>query len=129
MNKKVKAFYSIFAVLSLFITLLTSQASQAAEDKELINLDLSQHDSVHAMLSGLSDEQVRQLLLTELKKEVQAQAESVDLEPEVQGPGAPLSKLLRTLNKGHTESDNRMEEILAGIPTLVPDLYKVFVSL
>lgn len=129
MHKNVKAFYLIFVALSLVIGLLISPAVQAAADKEPIEFDPSQHDSVHAMLSGLSDEQVRQLLLAELKKEAEAQTESVNLEPEVKGPGAPLSRLLRTLNRGHTESDNRMEEIWAGVPTFLPDLYKVFVSL
>ena len=85
--------------------------------------------SVHATLSAMSDEQVRQLLIEELQKDALAESHSFTFEPENTGPGAPLAILLNELNDETGQSDNQLRKLLTGVPNLLPDLYKVFVSL
>jgi hypothetical protein len=85
--------------------------------------------SVHATLSAMSDEQVRQLLIDELQKDAIAESQSFSLEPDFTGPAAPLARILKTLNDESAQSENRLRKLLTGTPNLLPDLYKVFVSL
>jgi hypothetical protein len=55
---------------------------------------------------------------------------SLELEPpEIGGPLAPLNKLLSALNDGSKQSENKFGHLLKGVPNLLPDLYKVFISL
>lgn len=85
--------------------------------------------SVHATLSAMSDEQVRQLLIDELQKDAIVESESFSLEPDFTGPSAPLARILKILNDESAQSDHRLRNLLQGTPKLLPDLYKVFVSL
>ena len=64
--------------------------------------------SVHATLSAMSDEQVRQLLIDELQKDAIAEQQSFSLEPDFTGPAAPLARILRTLNDESAQSENRL---------------------
>lgn len=95
--------------------------------------DLQTHpdssNSVHATLAAMSDEQVRQLLIAELQKDVDAENQSSSLEPEISGPSAPLAKILRSLNEETGQSETQLRKLMAGTPNLLPDLYKVFVTL
>jgi len=91
--------------------------------------DKDSPSSVHATLSAMSDEQVRQLLIEELQKDALAESESFSFEPEISGPGAPLEILLNELNDEAGQSDNQLRKVLAAAPNLFPDLYKIFVSL
>ena len=85
--------------------------------------------SIHATLSAMSDEQVRQLLIEELQKDALAESQSFSSEPETTGPGAPLAMLLNELNDEAGQSDSQLRKLWNGVPNLLPDLYKVFVSL
>ena len=85
--------------------------------------------SVHATLSAMSDEQVRQLLIEELQKDALAESESFSFEPEMTGPGAALEILLNELNDEAGQSDNKLRKLFTAVPNLFPDLYKIFVSL
>lgn len=85
--------------------------------------------SVHATLAAMSDEQVRQLLIAELQKDVDAKDQSSSLKPAISGPGAPLAEILQKLNSETGQSENQLQKLLAGAPRLLPDLYKVFVTL
>ncbi len=84
--------------------------------------------SVHAILSGLSDEQVRQMLISELKKDA-AVGEQFSLEPAINGPGAPLSRILRALNNESAQSEHEFNKLWEGIANVLPDLFKVFITL
>jgi len=86
-------------------------------------------ESVHAILSGMSDEQVRQLLIEELKKDAAAKDESFSLESEIDGPGAPFARVLKSLESESVQSEHNLEYLWAGIPNFIPDLYKTFVAL
>jgi len=86
-------------------------------------------ESVHAILSGMSDEQVRQLLIEELKKDAAANDQSFSLDAELDGPGAPFASMLTTLEIESAQSGQHLEHLWVGIPNFLPDLYKTFVSL
>lgn len=129
MNRKRFRFSSLVgAVLIVALTFLFSSAF-AADTQNIVPLAATDSpSSVHALLSGLSDEQVRQMLIEELKKEAVEKSSSL-LEPELNGPGAPFSNLLRTFDKESAQSDYQFKKLRDGIPNLFPDLYKVFISL
>ena len=115
---------SLMLLLFLFVSgnILAQEAAAGPQD----NADSS--SSVHATLSTMSDEQVRQLLIEELKEDaaMENQSFSIDLD---QGTGAPLIWMLDTLVAETDQSENQLQKLWAGIPNLLPDLYKVFISL
>ncbi|MFW2367506.1 MAG: hypothetical protein ACN4GW_13905 [Desulforhopalus sp.] len=84
-------------------------------------------DSVNGILAGLSDEQVRQMLIEELRKE--SPPEESLLEDRVEGPGAPLSKLLKNFDSNSIDFENQFNTLLPWIPHIPADLYKVFITL
>lgn len=85
--------------------------------------------SIHATLSGLSDEQVRQLLINELVKNAAVENGSFPKEPAMKGPAAPLARILESLSKDSLQSEHQVRKLLAQAPNLPADLYKVFISL
>lgn len=86
-------------------------------------------DAVHALLAGLSDEQVRQMLIDELRKETTPADSAVKLETEIDGPAAPLSRLLKSLDSGSVDFEHQFQNLLPWTPNIFPDLYKVFITL
>jgi hypothetical protein len=84
--------------------------------------------SAQSILAGMSDEQVRQMLLDELKKDAQSQ-EIISNEPTLGGPSGPLAEILGNLEDESSESEDRFQKLWTGIPEIPHDLYKVFVSL
>ena len=111
-------------LLFLFISgnLLAKEAAAGPQDKA------ASSSSVHATLSAMSDEQVRQLLIDELQKDAAAEKQSFSMELD-QGTGAPLRWMLDTLNSEAVQSESQVRKLWTGIPNLLPDLYKVFISL
>lgn len=47
----------------------------------------------------------------------------------IPGPGDFLDNILHSLNKQSDESESTFEQLQAGIPHVLPDLYKVYVTL
>lgn len=119
-----KLIASLLLLLCFFVSgnLLAKEAAAEPQDKT------DSSSSIHATLSAMSDEQVRQLLIDELQKDAAAanESSSIDLN---QGTGAPLIWMLDTLNSEADQSENQLRKLWQGIPNLLPDLYKVFVSL
>ena len=82
---------------------------------------------VEELLAGLSDEQVRQLLIDELKQDA---ASDMDPDPQrMKGPGAFLSRILSILSSEHDANEDQFGNLWAGVPGVLPDLYKVFITL
>ncbi len=82
--------------------------------------------SVEQMMAGLSDEEVRQLLIEELRKEALAAPQDSQ---QMKGPAYFLSRLLNLLSSEHDENKNEIETLFASLPAVVPDLHRVFVKL
>jgi hypothetical protein len=116
-------------LLLLFFLLFFGNVLTANVAAEELQDNAAAKNSVHATLSAMSDEQVRQLLIDELQKDAIAESQSFSLEPDFTGPAAPLARILKTLNDESAQSENRLRKLLKGTPNLLPDLYKVFVSL
>lgn len=81
---------------------------------------------VDKMMAGLSDEQVRELLIEELKKDIEGE----EVGPQkMKGPALILSRLLRVMRSQHDNSEDEVSALFSSLPTLGPDLYKVFIKL
>lgn len=106
------------AGLLLFFTGQVHSA-EATESKE-------SEASVDKMMAGLSDEQVRELLIEELKKDI----EEEEVSPQkMKGPAFLFSRLLRIMRSQHDDSEDEVRALFNSFPTLGPDLYRVFVKL
>ena len=108
-------------LLLIALLLLSPSLPSHAEEKV-------QGPSTEAMMAGLSDEQVRQLLLAELQKDLETAADS-DGESSIGGISGPISDLLQTLEDESDASEDRVDTLLDGLPKLIPNLYQVFVTL
>lgn len=86
-------------------------------------------ESVHGILAEMSDEQVRQMLIEELRKETSPEEQQSILENRVEGPGAPLSRLLQSFDSNSIDYENQLHRLLPWITNIPADLYKVFITL
>ena len=82
-------------------------------------------DEAKNLLSGLTDEQVRTMLIAELSRAAHDQPP----ENEMKGPARVLNDLLNKLTGEHSDSRGQVETLLAGIPDVIPNLGKVFLQL
>ena len=82
--------------------------------------------NVQEMMAGLTDEQVRQLLIDELKEGVLAEEPSPQ---KMKGPAVLLSRMLQLMSSQHGESEDEVRAMFSSLPTLGPDLYRVFIKL
>jgi len=94
---------------------LSAEASDSAADA-----------NVHDMMAGLTDEQVRQLLIEELKKDIEEEGVGPQ---KMKGPAFILSRLLRVMNSQHDDSEDEVRALFSSLPTMGSDLYRVFVKL
>lgn len=113
-----------FLLLSLFFTHIA-----LAQDTVAPLLDKVTTDSVDATLAKLSDEQVRQLLINELKKDAALQENSFTLTQELSGPSAPLAAMLNNIEDESVQSIDKLQQLFKNIPQLIPDLSHAFLSL
>ena len=81
---------------------------------------------VDQMMAGLSDEQVRQLLLEELKKDSQLEEAGPQ---QMKGPAFFLARLLNVLSSGHDDNKEEVRVLFGSFSTLGPELYRVFIKL
>lgn len=84
-------------------------------------------ESVEQMMAGLSDEQVRQLLIDELKNA--AETDELLSPREMKGPAFVLSRMLTRLSRGQDDNKSEIATLFSFIPSMGPDLYKTFVKL
>jgi len=105
-----------------------SNAFGSTEKSSSVSIESgSQHTKTYAMLAQLSDEQVRLMLLEELKKD--ADTEKLDQNPDAGGPGGIFGKMLEFLSSQTDNSEHQLQQLLTGIPAVLPDLYNVFLAL
>ena len=82
--------------------------------------------SIDEMMAGLSDEQVRQLLIEELRKD----AAVSEVEPDkMKGPAHFLARLLAIMTRGHDDNTDEVRALFGASANVGPDLYRVFVKL
>ena len=84
------------------------------------------HATIGNMMAGLSDEQVRQLLIQELQKDAQPlQTEQT----KIKGPGSLFHHILKTLSQKHDQEESQFRTLWSGAPKILPDLEYVFINL
>jgi len=120
---------SSFATFSLLVVLILCQGDvfgSPGNSSSVSTESTGQETKTYAMLAGLSDVQVRQMLLAELKKEAAAGLTRGD---DIGGPGEIFGKMLSALSSQTDNSELQLQQLWAGIPNILPDLYKVFLAL
>lgn len=131
-----KTLYLTFVVLPLFLLLLfhrplPSLATESEPDTPTTAIQLKDNltqSQVDAILAGLSDKQVRELLLAELRKKL-AQQENPAHSSVIDGPGKFLSTILQALSKETEDSENQIVNLWVALPNVLPDLKKIFITL
>lgn len=98
----------------------TASATREAPEVQLPGL--SSEADIHTLLSGLSDEQVRRLLIDELKKDSQAEITRA----EQSGPDIFLGKILYDLSTQSDTSEQHARQLFQHLPKVVPDLQMAF---
>jgi hypothetical protein len=78
------------------------------------------------LMAGLSDEQVRKMLIDELAKDAALDEPDYD---RMKGPAFVLARMLNSLSSEHDENENELRDLFTGIPNVLPDLYRVFIKL
>jgi len=111
-----------FVTLFLGTSLFQPQHSRAAGSGNLTPAE----EKVDHLMAGLSDEQVRQMLIDELKKDADLAEPGFE---SMKGPASILSRMLGGLSSGQDENKDELKDLFSGIPQLLPDLYKVFINL
>lgn len=123
MTRPIRLIVLSFALLILGTSSFNPDAACAASQ---VNDTPQSAESVEHMMAGLSDEQVRQLLIEELKKAADSDAVAAE---QMKGPASVLSRMLRRLSSGQDDSKNQLAALFGFIPNMGPDLYKVFIKL
>lgn len=109
-----------------------SCAQESAQDSQgktsppadLDEKNITSEADIYTLLSNLSDEQVRRLLIDELKKDSLAP----DNKSEETGPAIFLGNLLYTLSSQSDIFEDQARQLLNHFPQVVPDLQKVFIK-
>lgn len=114
----------LFSLFFLFPGPAIASSSSAEEPPQL---EISSETDIHNLLSSLSDEQVRRLLIEELKKDTTTPSEA--LPKPGGGPGEFLNEMLSSLEGASTNTEGRAKTLFQQLPTVFPDLYKVFITL
>lgn len=113
-------------IMMLAVQLGWSDLSYAAPDKEGTLSEPVTVSNVDALLAGLSDEQVRQLLLEELKNEAESAAASG---PEGNGPVALLGGFLTTVDSETDGTSGRLLSLGQHVPQVLPEVKNVLAPL
>ena len=119
--------FSRFLYLAILLAVMTwLPAPGAAETEPLLPPENS--DSVKSLLGGLSDEQVRQMLITELQKDAMEDQYTRGQE-QMAGPAGFFNYLLQKISGEHDDNEKQFRKLWNTIPQVIPDLHKVFLNL
>ena len=116
---------SLPVILALFFAALIALSSLVPAISEAAESPPST-DSAEQMMAGLSDEEVRQLLIEELRKEALSAPPDAQ---QMKGPAAFLSRLLSLLSAEHEDNKVEVKSLFAALPKVGPELHRVFVKL
>ncbi len=119
--------FSRFLYLAILLAFMVwLPAPGAAETEPLLSPEKS--DSVKSLLGGLSDEQVRQMLITELQKDAM-EDQYTSQQQHMAGPAGLFNYLLQKISGEHDDKEKQIRELWSTIPQVIPDLHKVFLNL
>lgn len=118
----------LLVCFSLAAGSITSAATAHAQASSLSKTDkeIADESAITARVAGLSDEEARKLLITELAKSAQPIGGSASGQ---QAPGSPLASLLNTLSSKSDMSEQGTRQLVDSLPGFLPDLYQIFLKL
>ncbi len=118
---------SRFLLLSILLAVMACQpAPGSAETKPLLLPD--QSASAESLMAELSDEQVRQMLITELQKDAM-EDQYTRGQQQMAGPAGFFNYLLQKISGEHDDNEKQFRKLWSTIPQVIPDLHKVFLNL
>ncbi|CAG36494.1 mechanosensitive ion channel family protein [Desulfotalea psychrophila] len=118
-------FVTLFFVSNLFLSVPSSLFAQAIPPSPAPSTQST--EKIQALMAGLSDEQVRAMLITEL------QNDAAVLPPEKlqrsRGPAIVFGTLLTSLDKTAYSSEKRLQKLIESVPLIIPSLKSTFLKL
>ena len=87
----------------------------------------AQAGQAESLMAGLSDEQVRQMLIAELQSD--AMEDQYSQQEQMVGPAGMFHRLLNKFSGEHDDNEQQFRKLWTGIPKVIPDLHKVFLTL
>lgn len=119
--------FDYFLYLSFLLTVLVLQPTiGAAENKP--EASPAQSGQAESLMAGLSDEQVRQMLIAELQSDAMEEQYSSQ-QGRMAGPAGMFHRLLSTFSGEQDDNEEQFKKLWSGIPNVIPDLHKVFLTL
>lgn len=118
-RRSLPVFFALLFAALVACSSLTPTISKAAESP-------SSAGSAEQMMAGLSDEEVRRLLIEELQKEALSAPPDAD---QMKGPAVFLSRLLNLLSAEHDDNKTEVKSLFTALPQVGPELHRVFVKL
>ena len=119
--------FDCFLYLSFLLTVLVLQpAIGSAENNPTASK--AQSEQAASLMAGLSDEQVRQMLIAELQSDAMEDQYSSQQE-RMAGPAGMFHRLLNKFSGEHDDNEEQIQKLWGGIPNVIPDLHKVFLTL
>lgn len=112
--------HMLLLILAFVIFHLPQQTALAAADKTMPAA------AAHERVAGLSDEEARKLLISELTEQTVIEPATTD---GIAGPGHALGLLLQSLDQQSLDSQTQLRSLVVGIPQYLADFHKTFSSL
>lgn len=129
-EKQVRATYrcclDCLLYLSFLLAVLVLQPSTGSAQNQP-EASPAQSDQAAALMAGLSDEQVRQMLIAELQSD--AMEDQYTQQEKMPGPAGIFNRLLNKFSGEHDDNEEQFRKLWSGIPNVIPDLHKVFLTL
>ncbi len=118
-------------LLSILFSLVFSTQNIFAEEKTADTPAANSTANVEQVMAGLSDEQVRQMLIEELKKDATEETSSLGMSDENKQPGPArfFSGLLSSLEDASQGSEDRYSRLYNAIPEVIPGTLNAFLQL
>lgn len=120
-----RCFNCFLYLFFLLAVLVLPPASGSAENKP--ETSPAQPGQAASLMAGLSDEQVRQMLIAELQSD--AMEDQYSEKQKMVGPAGIFHRLLNKFSGEHDDNEEQFSKLWSGIPKVIPDLHKVFLTL
>ena len=114
---------AVFLIL-LFVFIASPASAATPQPGESAEQDVSGAD-INATIAGLSDEQVRSLLI----KELQQEKDTAPKKQGAQGPGSLFDRMLSSLAGVSSDSGSQARLLFDKLPAVPGDLYQILVSI
>ncbi len=111
----------VIVLLSICLLLATGMTSARADGQTA-----KTEGTIHQRIAGMSDAEVRKLLITQTQELEATAGKGVAEDPP--GPGVVLGKILNVLERQADDSQSRLQELAGDIPNILPELSSIFVK-